>query len=432
MEPIIKVNNLKIIYNRGKDNEYTALNDINIEIFPQEYVIFFGPSGCGKSTTLYSILGLQAPSEGKVYIQGRDSSAFNEMEKSKETSQFFGIIFQNYNLIYSLNVMDNITLPQAFINVASKERKEKALKLVKRFGIEARAKNLPSTLSGGQQQRVAICRALINDPVVLLADEPVGNLDSESAEVVMETLKDINVHDKKTIILVTHDARYLPYADRIYYFKDARIERMVVNRRKGVKEEKEALGVNNIINAFEKTATEHTHMDVLQLKAWIMTMYLTQELNLTQRQRLEKELASLLKGKISQHAFFEQLDRPYGKGGVGLYRPTAIKYSLRVGRILQETKELRETNFKSEEAKKEKIISLLHECFFDCGSTEEMSKDQRARLMKAASERVFGVLTMEEMVEMLCRPQAEGGVGLALSHAACVAERLEIILSQLL
>ena len=131
-------------------------------------MIFFGPSGCGKSTLLYTILGFQKATEGKVYIKGQDSSAFSEQEKSKTSSNFFGIVFQNFNLISSLNVIDNIILPQVFINAQKEERKEKAMALLKRFGIESRAHNLPFNLSGGQQQRVAICRALINDPAVLI------------------------------------------------------------------------------------------------------------------------------------------------------------------------------------------------------------------------------------------------------------------------
>ena len=147
MEPIIKTKNLKVIYNKGKDNEFVALNDISIEVFPEEYSIFFGPSGCGKSTLLYAILGLQAISEGKLYINGQDSSVFSEQEKSKMDSQFFGIVFQNFNLIYSLNVLDNVTLPQVFINMEPETRKEKGGSLLTRFGIETRAHSFPAANS---------------------------------------------------------------------------------------------------------------------------------------------------------------------------------------------------------------------------------------------------------------------------------------------
>ena len=178
MEPLLKAENVTVIYNEGKSNEFTALNNISLEVFPQEYIIFFGPSGSGKSTMLYTLLGLQSPSKGAVYIKGQDSSKLSEIEKTKTTSRFFGIVFQNFNLIYSLNVFENIMLPQVFVDVSLKERREKATTLMERFGIASRARDLPNNLSGGQQQRVAISRSLINDPQILLADEPVGNLDS--------------------------------------------------------------------------------------------------------------------------------------------------------------------------------------------------------------------------------------------------------------
>ena len=152
MEPIIKIENIKVIYNKGKDNEFIALNDISMEVFPEEYLIFFGPSGCGKSTMLYTILGLQTPTEGKVYINGRDRATFTEDESSKMTSGFFGMVFQNFNLIYSLNVLDNVTLPQVFINQSKEERTEKAMTVLKRFGIETRIKNFAGNLSGEEKK----------------------------------------------------------------------------------------------------------------------------------------------------------------------------------------------------------------------------------------------------------------------------------------
>lgn len=429
MEPIIKTEGLKVIYNKGKDNEFIALNGIDIEVYPEEYLIFFGPSGCGKSTLLYTILGLQKATEGKVYINGQDSSVFSEQEKSKTSSQFFGIVFQNFNLINSLNVIDNIILPQVFINVEKEERKEKAMVLLKRFGIETRAHNLPFNLSGGQQQRVAICRALINDPSVLLADEPVGNLDSESAKVVMETLKDINRHEKKTVILVTHDASYLPYADRIYYFKDAKMERMVKNTRTEQGQAKMVEG-DPLINELEKLARVHSFMTVPQLKAWSITNYLTEKFTADQTERLEAVMEEMLGGKISQHHFFEKLNRSYAQGGVGMHKATAISYTLRVAEILKEVKACLVCLKNKTEQGKPKMVKLLRK-FLISDYRGHLNKEHIEQLDKIIYNRAFGLLSVREFRQFLSLPIADGGVGLHITTAERLAERLEIILAQM-
>ncbi len=429
MEPIIKVENLKVIYNKGKDNEYIALNGIDIEVYPEEYLIFFGPSGCGKSTLLYSILGLQSATEGKVYINGQDSSNFSAEEKSKMVSQFFGIVFQNFNLINSLNVLDNIILPQVFLNVEKEARKEKAVALLKRFGIETRAHNLPFNLSGGQQQRVSICRSLVNDPGVLLADEPVGNLDSESAKVVMETLKDINRRDKKTVILVTHDASYLPYADRIYYFKDAKVERVVKNRR--LADDQTKVGESDpLITELEKLARVHNFMTVPQLKAWSMTNYLTEEFTTNQIERLEAIMEKMLSGKISQQQLFYELNNPYGEGGVGMYKTTAINYARRISEILEEVKECMVCLKDKTEEGKHNLVQLLRK-FLVSDYRGHLSEEQTTQLEKIIYNRVFGLSTVQEFNQFLDWPIADGGVGLNIATAEHLAEKLEIILAQM-
>lgn len=438
MEPIIKTENLKVIYNKGKDNEFVALNDISIEVFPEEYSIFFGPSGCGKSTLLYAILGLQAISEGKLYINGQDSSVFTEQEKSKMDSQFFGIVFQNFNLIYSLDVMDNVTLPQVFINMEPETRKQKGGSLLTRFGIETRAHSLPSSLSGGQQQRVAICRSLINDPAVLLADEPVGNLDSESAKVVMETLSDINRKDKKTVILVTHDPSYLSYADRVYYFKDAKLVRVVKNERKkiptragaapgeGGKEEEELSQLAEL----EKMARVHSSMNVQQLKAWSLTNYLAEEFTVDQMDHLEKVMEEMLAGKISEHDFFERLNTPFSKGGVGLYRSTAIRFTKKISEILREVKKfLKDTKHLASPKDGAEMINILRK-FLLSEYHGKLGKEQIERLEKVMLDRLAGVIGSKELALLLDKPFSRGGVGLNVYTAQRLVEKFEIVLAQ--
>lgn len=438
MEPIIKTENIKVIYNKGQDNEFTALNDISIEVFPEEYSIFFGPSGCGKSTLLYTILGLQTLSEGKLYIKGQDSASFSEAEKTKMNSQFFGIVFQNFNLIYSLNVLDNITLPQVFIETDLETRREKAKTLLTRFGIETRANNLPASLSGGQQQRVAICRSLVNDPFVFLADEPVGNLDSESARVVMETIYDINKKDKKTVILVTHDSSYLPYADRIYYFKDAKLEKVVKNDHpkrmdssaaKIQPSETEEAGATPL-GELERMARSHHFMTVPQLKAWSITNYLTDEFTVNQIERLEKFMEEMLAGKMSQHDFFEKINAPYSEGGVGLYSGTAVRFMKKIIAILKEVSGfLKDKKNINNPQKSLQLVNMLREFLLE-EYRGVLSGEQVELLEKGIHERLSGAMNAVQFSEMLDRPLAEGGVGLNTGTAEHLSERLSLIMVQ--
>lgn len=423
MEPLIKTEGLKVIYNRGQENEFTALNSVDVEVYPEEYLIFFGPSGCGKSTMLYIILGLQSPSEGKVYVRGKNRAEMAEEEKIKMLSQFFGIVFQNYNLVYSLNVLDNVVLPQIFINSDKKQRIEKAKALLERFGIGTRAKNMTANLSGGQQQRVAICRALINNPQVLLADEPVGNLDSESAEVVMAALNEINQKDKKTIILVTHDPRYLSYADRVYYFKDAKIEKMVKNVK--TPEGKVAETITTSMGQLERMAHAYPSLTSAQLKAWSLTNYLTQEVTTVQMERMEKAIEKLLSGKISMHDFYINLDKPFHEGGVGLYSLTAVKYSQRIGRVLSYSK-----YFKSKGPECYIYVAHLFSDLLDDEYKGILSIPQKKKLEEAVHERVCGTMSADNFLRVLDAPLKDGGVGLRMDTANHIAEKLEIILAQ--
>ncbi|TSD01617.1 MAG: Uncharacterized protein Athens071425_346, partial [Parcubacteria group bacterium Athens0714_25] len=224
-EPIIKTKDLRVIYNQGKSNEVRSLEDANVEIYPQEYVIIFGPSGCGKSTLLYSISGLQAPTYGDVFIEGKKLAEMNKKERVNLHRNNIGMVFQAFYLVPSLSIIGNVCLPKSFSGVAKKIREKDGMKLLQRFSIAEQATKFPNELSGGQKQRVSIARSLINNPQIILADEPVGNLDSESAENVLRILKELNEIDKKTIILVTHNPEHLHFADRIIHMKDGRIVR---------------------------------------------------------------------------------------------------------------------------------------------------------------------------------------------------------------
>src|SRR3989338_6774287 len=214
--PLIKIDKVSVVYDKGRPSEMVALKGISLEIYPEEYIIFFGPSGCGKSTLLYTIAGLEVPDSGRIIVDGRDLAGLSKSDFVAYHRSRMGMVFQAFYLISSLSVLDNVILPQMFLQERAVKRKERGTKVLERFEIANLANRLPTELSGGQQQRVAICLAVINDPPILFADEPVGNLDSRSAEKVMDLLYELNTRDKKTVILVTHDSRYLHYAHRVF------------------------------------------------------------------------------------------------------------------------------------------------------------------------------------------------------------------------
>lgn len=205
------------------DFKTLVLKNIYMEIFEGEFVIIFGPSGSGKSTVLNVMAGLENPTAGRVLVRNRDLSKFNNEELASYHRTKMGMVFQSFNLIKSLNVWENVALPQTAGGINYNTRKKRAMKLLKLLNIEQYAYRHPNEISGGEQQRVAIARALINNPYFLLVDEPTGNLDSKSADEVMNLLFDINKRAKHTIVLVTHNPNYLHYASRVVYFEDGKI-----------------------------------------------------------------------------------------------------------------------------------------------------------------------------------------------------------------
>ena len=226
-KPLIICRDLAIIYNQGKSNEFKALQGVNTDIYEGEYIILFGHSGSGKSTLMYSIQGSLPPGEGTLLIRGDDIYGYPPEERVYFQRHVMGIIFQQFNLIMSLSVIDNVALPMIFCDGDKATRERRAQGLLDRFGVGMVSHKIPAMLSGGQQQRVSVARSMINDPKILLADEPTGNLDSVSTQQVMDKIDEINTFDQRTIIMVSHNAAHLSYAHRVYYLKDGRIVRRV-------------------------------------------------------------------------------------------------------------------------------------------------------------------------------------------------------------
>ena len=220
-QPVIHLDDVTKVF-LTDEVETHALSGITLGIQPGEYVSIAGPSGCGKSTLL-SILGLlDTPSKGTYILNGKPVDQLKHSERARIRNREIGFIFQSFNLIGDLTVFENVELPLTYRGMGTKERKARVNEALERVGMVHRAKHLPSQLSGGQQQRVAVARALGGNPLILLADEPTGNLDSKNGESVMALLKDLHIQGA-TICMVTHDPRYAELASRTIHLFDGKI-----------------------------------------------------------------------------------------------------------------------------------------------------------------------------------------------------------------
>ena len=218
---MIQLNDIKKIF-RTEEVETFALNGVGLEVKEGEFVAIMGPSGCGKSTLL-NILGLlDNPTEGTYRLNGRDVSTLKEDERTELRKGCIGFAFQSFNLIDELNVYENVELPLLYMGVASKERKQRVMDVLRRVNMSHRSKHFPNQLSGGQQQRAAIARAVISRPKLILADEPTGNLDSKNGLEVMNLLAQLH-EEGTTIVMVTHSRHDAGFADRIVNLFDGQI-----------------------------------------------------------------------------------------------------------------------------------------------------------------------------------------------------------------
>lgn len=217
---ILRVENLTKIYGKG-ESKVTAVDNISFSVEKGEFIAIVGSSGSGKSTLLHLIGGVDRPTSGRVLVDGKDIYQMNDDNLAIFRRRQVGIVYQFYNLIPILNVEENITLP---CDLDGKQvEKERLNELLKTLGLEHRRKHLPNELSGGQEQRVSIGRALINNPAIILADEPTGNLDSKASDEIMELLKMTNKKYKQTIIMITHNMELAKEADRILKIEDGKV-----------------------------------------------------------------------------------------------------------------------------------------------------------------------------------------------------------------
>ena len=222
---IIETENLTKIYGIG-DAQVRALDGVSLQIKENEFVAIMGPSGSGKSTLMNIIGCLDRPTEGHYFLAGDDVSDMNKTQLANVRNQHIGFVFQSYNLLAQTSAFENVMLPLLYKRngkMTDEQQKGKALEVLDAVGLADRVDHKPQELSGGQMQRVAVARALVNDPVLILADEPTGNLDTRSGEEIMALLRDLHAQGR-TIVMVTHDDEIAAYAQRIVRFRDGRIE----------------------------------------------------------------------------------------------------------------------------------------------------------------------------------------------------------------
>ncbi|VVB65344.1 putative ABC transporter ATP-binding protein [Candidatus Gugararchaeum adminiculabundum] len=217
---------------------FDAVRGVDLDIIEGERISIMGPSGSGKSTLMHMVGLLDVPTKGHIYINGEDVSKKSENELAYIRGKTIGFVFQSFYLVPSLNALENVALPMMFYRIEKEEREKRAKEILKEFGIGEKLANYPNQLSGGQRQRVAIARSLANDPKIILADEPTGNLDSKSGEEVLKVFDDLHQREGRTLVTVTHERYVAERAERIVHIRDGlieKIEKVDENKRETVR-----------------------------------------------------------------------------------------------------------------------------------------------------------------------------------------------------
>ena len=428
----IQIDDMVITYNKGKANEFNALQHISAEIYPREYIILFGPSGCGKSTLLYTMLGGIVPESGHMFVKGEDIYKYTPLEMNRYQQATIGIVYQQFNLISSISVLDNVALPMVFLSKSTTERNKRGSELLRRFGIPERLEDkLPTNMSGGQQQRVAVARALVNDPEILLADEPVGNLDSISAEHVMDSFKEINEKDRKTVILVTHDAKYLPYAHRVFYMRDGLLRRIVVNAEK--EQVKRVKPGETIVTEIEKLARIYPYDEPISLKVKSVVNFVTQTIGFRQLERLEKAILEILKGNMDETMFLDVLRRRSLDNGIGMNAEEAATVTRRVFALMKYSHDVQrfrdnvhhDDMFLHQQKFVDRILEYLKE------ELNMQSSEQQLSILRAAvADRVGGIVNGDDFHMRMAMPFEMGGAAYDDTTAYLIGRYMEKLIAQ--
>ena len=231
MKKIIEIKNLYKLYRLG-DTFVRALDGVSLEVYEGEFCAIVGTSGSGKSTMLNMLAGLEKPTKGEIIIDGQHIESMSEDQLVQLTREKVGFIFQSFQLIGSMNAIENVALPLSFRGIPRAKRLQMADKMLDLVKLHKQKEHFPNQMSGGQQQRVGVARALVVNPKIIFADEPTGNLDSHTSEEVMQLMQNIVRNQKKTLIMVTHDNHLAEYADRVFHIIDGKIVKIEDNKRK--------------------------------------------------------------------------------------------------------------------------------------------------------------------------------------------------------
>lgn len=440
--PNVAIKDLHVIYNQGKPNEVKSLEGVSLEIYPEEYVIIFGPSGCGKSTLLYSIAGLQKPTRGAVLVDGEDINFYKKRKIAWFHRQKIGMIFQSFYLVSSLNILENVCLPKTFAGKAMKEIKDEAVELLKRYRILEQAEKFPAELSGGQKQRAAVARSLINNPEIILADEPVGNLDSKSAHVVMTIFRELNEAEKKTIILVTHDPAHLQYGNKIVHMVDGKITRIELKAKRDpdvdsyifkegkviedmvqrgyVRKEYVPTNLRLLMQSFKGMTSNQVGNLLVPFKAQQIFSHLFFSMTNNQVEKAMKKLENFLYFKENFHDFFKELDSPLTEGGAGWDKRLAKKFSDNVKQIVYQAGKI---DFSNKPASARDLADYANKRL-----ELKLDENKLSRLTSVILDRLGNFIGKDEFVKLLDKPEKERGLGFDRRSAEKTAKEIELLL----
>ncbi len=428
MDAIIKIENLNLWYEKGKPNQVQALKNINLEIDKGDYVAFFGPSGCGKTSLLHSISGIDRFQEGHIFIKGKDISLFSNQELSIFRQAGVGIVFQQFNLIPSLTVLKNVSLPMLFVGISSSRAEKEARRLLKRLDISELATRYPYELSGGQQQRVGIARALANNAPIIIADEPLGNLDSNNAKAVLDFLKDLNEKDGRTIIMVTHEAWSLKDAKTVFYMKDGEVvekERIpeggfAESATKRLQEQISSISGEELVLQDEKISTR------------ILANFLLKGYTINELARFNDFINDFFSGELGAEQFKRLLVRAFPEGGLGLRAKKAEKVFLFIEKAIEMRAiiELLEIELKYDpNVSISGSVATIRQWLIE-DYRGKLSEFQIRAIDQVIEDRIRNNVKPNEVVKILDLSNSKFGVGLSFRASSVIAEKLELILNK--
>jgi len=448
MQGILGAENLTITYDIGTPKAFTALKGVSFHGNPGELIIVFGPSGCGKSTLLYAMSGIERHiTGGSAWINDKDIVKADISGLLAIHRHDLGMIFQAYNLVGTLSVLRNVTLPLIAVGVSKKQRKERAMALLERLGVAHLAYRYPSELSGGQQQRVAIARSLVTEPDIIFADEPTGNLDSASTEVVLKQILELRNRDKKTILMVTHDPSFLNYADRIVYLKDGNLVKIV--EQKGQREFTFVSASTMASNAsetglpgvgipvelpeqqfgsspFDKEPVGEFSFEENR-KIQITRQFVfggSKEVPGVLENRLAHILTEIALGKLASKNALFVMQKPVVDGGLGLLLETAAEKLLEMEKLFEIRKHISNTP----PEKRFSLDSLLHISRWLLGSLfQKVTSAQFVIFTKGISRYLLSQIDHSELSFIVKSSLEHGGAGMFGVEMSAIVNKLELI-----